>query len=109
MKNGNFTRRELLLASGAASLAAAVPLSVAAARLAGAEQPSICSVPTHSQETLRQSTRFNIAPIRSTWTAAGYMGMNLTIGSVRSESRAAPPPRDRQRQESLKRKDTFLS
>ena len=40
MKNGNFTRRELLLASGAVSLAAAVPLSLAAARLAGAEQPS---------------------------------------------------------------------
>jgi len=40
MKNGNFTRRELLLASGAASLAAAVPLSLAAARLAGAEEPS---------------------------------------------------------------------
>jgi hypothetical protein len=40
MKNGNFTRRELLLASGAVGLAAAVPLSLAAARLAGAEQPS---------------------------------------------------------------------
>jgi hypothetical protein len=40
MENGNFTRRELLLASGAVGLAAAVPLSVAAARLAGAEQPS---------------------------------------------------------------------
>jgi len=40
MKNGNFTRRELLLASGSVGLAAAVPLSVAAARLAGAEQPS---------------------------------------------------------------------
>lgn len=39
MKNGNFTRRELLLASGAVGLAA-VPLSLAAARLAGAEQPS---------------------------------------------------------------------
>jgi putative intracellular protease/amidase/YHS domain-containing protein len=39
MKNGNFTRRELLLASGAVGLAAAVPLSLAAARLAGAEQP----------------------------------------------------------------------
>ena len=34
MKNGNFTRRELLLASGSVGLAAAVPLSVAA------EQPS---------------------------------------------------------------------
>ena len=40
MKNGNFTRRELLLASGAVGLTAAVPLSLAAARLAGAEQPS---------------------------------------------------------------------
>jgi putative intracellular protease/amidase/YHS domain-containing protein len=40
MKNGNFSRRELLLASGAVGLAAAVPLSVAAARLTGAEQPS---------------------------------------------------------------------
>jgi transcriptional regulator GlxA family with amidase domain len=40
MKNGNFTRRELLLASGAVGLAAAVPLSLAAARLVGAEQPS---------------------------------------------------------------------
>jgi putative intracellular protease/amidase/YHS domain-containing protein len=40
MKNGNFTRRELLLASGAVGLAAAVPQSVAAARLAGSEQPS---------------------------------------------------------------------
>src|SRR6202167_5087565 len=40
MKNGNFTRRELLLASGSVGVAAAVPLSVAAARLAGAEQPS---------------------------------------------------------------------
>jgi putative intracellular protease/amidase/YHS domain-containing protein len=39
MKKGNFTRRELLLASGAVGLAA-VPLSLAAARLAGAEQPS---------------------------------------------------------------------
>jgi putative intracellular protease/amidase/YHS domain-containing protein len=39
MKNGNFSRRELLLASGAVGLAA-VPLSLAAARLAGAEQPS---------------------------------------------------------------------
>src|SRR5580693_5450451 len=39
MKNGNFTRRELLLASGAVGLAAAAPLSLAAARLAGAEQP----------------------------------------------------------------------
>jgi putative intracellular protease/amidase/YHS domain-containing protein len=38
MKNGNFTRRELLLASGAVGLAA-VPLSLAAARQAGAEQP----------------------------------------------------------------------
>ena len=40
MKNGDFSRRELLLASGAVGLAAAVPLSVAAARLAGAERPS---------------------------------------------------------------------
>src|SRR6202021_1513665 len=40
MKNGNFTRRELLLASGSVGLGAAFPLSVAAARLAGAEQPS---------------------------------------------------------------------
>ena len=40
MKNGNFTRRELLLASGAVGLTAAVPLSLTAARLAGAEQPS---------------------------------------------------------------------
>ena len=40
MKKGNFTRRELLLASGAVGLAATVPLSLAAARLAGAEQPS---------------------------------------------------------------------
>ena len=39
MTKGNFTRRELLLASGAVGLAA-VPLSLAAARLAGAEQPS---------------------------------------------------------------------
>jgi putative intracellular protease/amidase/YHS domain-containing protein len=39
MKKGNLTRRELLLASGAVGLAA-VPLSLAAARLAGAEQPS---------------------------------------------------------------------
>src|SRR5580700_5489483 len=39
MKTGNFTRRELLLASGAVGLAA-VPLSYAAARLAGAERPS---------------------------------------------------------------------
>ena len=40
MKKGNFTRRELLLASGAAGLAATVPLTLSAARLAGAEQPS---------------------------------------------------------------------
>ena len=40
MTKGNFTRRELLLASGAVGLAATVPLSLAAARLAGAEQPS---------------------------------------------------------------------
>jgi putative intracellular protease/amidase/YHS domain-containing protein len=39
MKTGNFTRRELLLASGAVGLAA-VPLSYATARLAGAERPS---------------------------------------------------------------------
>lgn len=41
MKNGNFTRRELLLASGAVGLAVAVPLSLSAARLAGAAQPYI--------------------------------------------------------------------
>ncbi|MGA8557394.1 MAG: hypothetical protein WB630_23520, partial [Candidatus Acidiferrales bacterium] len=41
MKKGNFTRRELLLASGAVGLAAAVPLSLSAARLAGAAQPYI--------------------------------------------------------------------
>src|SRR3984885_496837 len=40
MKKGNFTRRELLLASGAAGLAATVPLTLSAARLAGAEQTS---------------------------------------------------------------------
>src|SRR5580698_10651870 len=40
MNNGNFTRRELLLHSGGVGLAAAVPLSLAAAGLAGAEQPS---------------------------------------------------------------------
>src|ERR1700692_2952097 len=39
MKKGNFTRRELLLASGAVGLAAAVPLPLAAAR-AGTEQPA---------------------------------------------------------------------
>jgi transcriptional regulator GlxA family with amidase domain len=40
MKKGNLTRRELLLASGAAGFAATVPLTLSAARLAGAEQPS---------------------------------------------------------------------
>ena len=40
MKKQIFTRRELLLASGAVGLAAAVPPSLAATRLAGAEQPS---------------------------------------------------------------------
>jgi len=40
MKKGNFSRRELLLASSAFGLAATVPLPLAAARLAGAEQPS---------------------------------------------------------------------
>jgi transcriptional regulator GlxA family with amidase domain len=40
MKKGNLTRRELLLASGAVGLAATVPLTLSAARLAGAEQPS---------------------------------------------------------------------
>jgi putative intracellular protease/amidase/YHS domain-containing protein len=40
MKKANLTRRELLQASGAVGLAAAVPLSLSAARLAGAEQPS---------------------------------------------------------------------
>jgi putative intracellular protease/amidase/YHS domain-containing protein len=39
MKKGNFTRRELLLASGAVGLAATVPLSLSATRLARAEQP----------------------------------------------------------------------
>ena len=38
MKKGIFTRRELLQASGAVGLAAAVPLSVSAARLVGATQ-----------------------------------------------------------------------
>ena len=36
MKKGNFTRRELLQASGAVGLAAAVPLSLSTARLVGA-------------------------------------------------------------------------
>ena len=40
MKKGNFSRRELLLASSAFGLAATVPLSLGAARLAGAEHPS---------------------------------------------------------------------
>src|SRR5580658_311651 len=40
MKKGNLTRRELLLASGAVGLAATVPLTLSAARLAGAERPS---------------------------------------------------------------------
>jgi putative intracellular protease/amidase/YHS domain-containing protein len=40
MKKQIFTRRELLLALGAVGLAAAVPPSLAATRLAGAEQPS---------------------------------------------------------------------
>ena len=47
MKKGNFTRRELLLASGAVGLAA-VPLSLAAARLAGAERPSSGDNPAKS-------------------------------------------------------------
>lgn len=40
MKKRNLTRRELLLASGAVGLTATVPLTLSAARLAGAEQPS---------------------------------------------------------------------
>jgi len=41
MKKGNLTRRELLQASGAIGLAAAVPLSLSAARLPGTHQASV--------------------------------------------------------------------
>jgi putative intracellular protease/amidase/YHS domain-containing protein len=41
MKKGNLTRRELLQASGAIGLAAAVPLSLSAARLSGTHQASV--------------------------------------------------------------------
>jgi hypothetical protein len=47
---------------------------------------TICSLPIHSRDSHRRSARFNIAPIRSIWTAVDYMGMTWMIGSVQSES-----------------------
>jgi putative intracellular protease/amidase/YHS domain-containing protein len=49
MKKGNFTRRELLQVSGAVGLAAAVPLSLSAARLVGAQQASSARVSAESK------------------------------------------------------------
>src|ERR1700675_3460099 len=64
MKKGNFSRRELLLASGAVGLAATVPLSLASARLAGAEQPSSGDNPVKSAVALSPLKPPASGPIR---------------------------------------------